>query len=126
MVPEKSTIGQVRTLHAQLQSVHGVVFESQHVYSALAYTTCFVFDEPTRHTRASARTAHEEAFDCEWKGDLCFFVEMILLLEAESKSGRLVKGRRRRKADVVWHRGLWLGRAEQIDGHVVGRNLVSS
>ena len=77
-------------------------------------------------TRASARTAYEEAFDSEWKGDLCFFVETILLLEAESKSGRLVKGRRRPEADVTWHRGLWLGRAEQMDEHVMGRNLVSS
>ena len=45
MVSEKSTIGQVRTLRAHLESMHGVVFESQHVYLALAYTTCFVFDE---------------------------------------------------------------------------------
>ena len=51
VVPETSTIGQVRTLRPHLESMHGVVFESQHVCLALAYTTCFVFDEQTLHTR---------------------------------------------------------------------------
>ena len=60
------------------------------------------------------------------EGDLCVLGETILLQEAEGYNGALVAGRRRRKADVARHRGLWLGRDEQGNEHVAERRLVSS
>ena len=72
--------------------------------------------------RVSCRTAHEEAFDSEWKGDVCALGEKILFREAESCTG-VVVGRRRRKADAAWHRGLCVGRADDTSEHIVGTKL---
>ena len=70
--------------------------------------------------RASGRTAHEEAFDSEWKGDLCIFGESVLFREAAGYTGQMVGNRTRKKADLQWHRGVYLGRAEQTNEHIVG------
>ena len=122
MVPEKSSIGQVRTLRTHLESMHCVVLNpNMCIWSWLTRHASCLMSRLT--TRASARTAYEEAFDSEWKGDLCVFGTTIFFQVAESKTGALVKGRRRREADVTWHRGLWLGRAEQTNEHVVGTEL---
>eukprot|EP00971_Amphidinium_carterae_P302325 6007337-Amphidinium_carterae.1 len=37
-----------------------------------------------------------------------------------SHTGRLLRGHRYRKADPVWHRGLWLGRTEHSGEDIVG------
>ena len=70
--------------------------------------------------RASGRTAHEEALDSEWKGDLCIFGESVLFREAARYTGQMVGNRVRKKADLQWHRGVYLGRAEQTNEHIVG------
>ena len=110
--------GQVRNLRVQVEMMHG----------SILHPNMCIWPWLTRHSswlmnrfsvRVIGRTAHEEAFDSEWKGDLCVMAGTILFREAEMCTGALVIGRRRRKADVVWHRGSWLGRAEQANEHIV-------
>ena len=70
--------------------------------------------------RNSGRTAHEKAFVCEWKGDLCIFGESVMFREAAGYTGQMVGNRVRKKADLQWRRGIYLGRAEQTNEHIVG------
>ena len=40
--------------------------------------------------------------------------------EAASYTGEMVGNRRRKKADIQWHRSVYLGRSEQTNEHIVG------
>ena len=81
-----------------------------------------MFGEETLHMRQWSNSVRG-SLRPRVEGHLRTSGETILLLEAESKTGALVKGRRRREADVTWHRGLLLGRAEQKNEHVVETEL---
>ncbi len=70
--------------------------------------------------RSTGRAFREEAFEAKWQGELAPFAETVLLRETVSHSGALAQRRRRRKGDALWCRGLYLGRAERTNEHIVG------
>ena len=100
--------GQVRTARAQLEMMHGVTISPNWcMWTWLTRHACWLASRFS--VRASGRTAREEAFDSEWKGDLCIFGESVMLREAASTTGEMVGNRRRKKADLQWHRCIYLG-----------------
>ena len=114
--------GQARAMRAQVESAHGVVLTPNWcVWPWLIRHASWLMGRFS--VRASGRTAYEEAFDSEWRGDLCVLGEVVLFREAASYTGDLVMGRRKRKADKGWAKGIWLGRAEETNEHVVGNEL---
>ena len=99
--------GQVGTLRGQLEMMHGLTLNpNMCVWPLVARHSSWSLNKFSVHVG-------EEAFDSEWKRDLCVVGQKILLQEAESYTGAMVMGGRRSKAVAVWHRGLWLGRGEQ-------------
>ena len=111
--------GQVRTMRSQIEVMHDVVISPNWcVWSWMARHAAWLASRFS--VRASGRTAHEEAFDSEWKGDLCIFGESVLFREAAGYTGQMVGNWTRKKADLQLHRGVYLGRAEQTNEHIVG------
>ena len=75
--------GQVRTMRSQIEVMHDVVISPNWcVWSWMARHAAWLASRFS--VRASGRTAHEEAFDSEWKGDLCIFGESVMFREAAS------------------------------------------
>lgn len=110
---------QVRTLRAQVEEAYDTTLNpNMCVWPWLVRHAAWVLGRFS--IRASGRTAYEEAYDSEWRGDLCPFAETIMYRESSSYTGALVQHRRRKKADPAWARGLWLGRAEKTNEHIVG------
>jgi hypothetical protein len=46
--------------------------------------------------------------------------EAVMFREAAGPTGQMVGGRHCKKADLQWHRGVWLGVAEQTNEHMFG------
>ena len=69
--------------------------------------------------RVTGRTAYQEAYDTEWRGDLCTWLETVLFQESAIYTGALVMNRRRRKADATFTKGVWVGRSEDTNEHIV-------
>ncbi len=76
----------------------------------------------SQHELQGGQHSYAEAFDSEWKGDLCIFGESVLFREAAGRAGQMAAGRVRKKVDLQWHRGIYLGRAEATNEHIVGNS----
>ena len=86
---------QVCILRPQLETMHGVVLNpNMCIWLWLTRHASWLMNSFS--VRVSGRTAYEEAFDSDCKGDLCGSFR-----EAESHAGVLDKDRRRRKASAA-------------------------
>ena len=57
--------------------------------------------------------------DQKYKGDIANWGETVMFQEAASYTGALNMNRRRRKADARFRRGIWVGRGEDTNEHIV-------
>lgn len=71
------------------------------------------------NVRATSRAAYHEVYATEWRGDLCTWVETVVFQESASYSGALVMGRRNKTTDARYRKGIWLGRSEESNEHIV-------
>ena len=72
------------------------------------------------HVRLNGQTAYEAIYQTHYKGSICDICECVLWMEPHADHGRLRGGQRRRKAEATTQVGIWLGKAEESDEHLVG------
>ena len=72
------------------------------------------------HVKANGRTCFEELHQTRYKQDVVPWGEKVLFLEPRPKHRRLKGGRRAQKMDSAMEPGIWLGRSEESDEHLVG------
>ncbi len=71
------------------------------------------------HIRGSGRTAHEEATDTTYRSEMGFFGEKMRMKESTTETGMRAGGPRLRKADTPWKAGVWVGRSEVTNEHLL-------
>ena len=114
--------GQLRTLRAATEHHHGVrLHPSLAVWPWMVRHSCWLMARFS--VRASGRTAHEEAFDSRWQGELAPFGVPVLFRQQVSVTGAMTGGRRRDKGRSLWNVGIYLGRADQTNEHLLGARL---
>merc|ERR1712194_690774 len=69
--------------------------------------------------RPSGRTAYEETFDSSYASEIGVFGEIMYMKEATSKTGQQQQKRRVRGADTTWRKGIWVGRSEPTNEHIL-------
>eukprot|EP00435_Cladocopium_sp_Y103_P019977 s1163_g4.t2 len=72
------------------------------------------------HVKANGRTCFEELHQSRYKQDVVPWAEKVLFMERRPKHRRLKGGRRAQKMDAAMEPGIWLGRTEESDEHLVG------
>ena len=72
------------------------------------------------HVKANGRTCFEELHQTRYKQDVVPWGEKVLFMEPRPKHRRLKGGRRHQKMDAAMESGIWLGRSEEIDEHLLG------
>jgi hypothetical protein len=77
------------------------------------------------HVKANGRTCFEELHQTRYKQDVVPWGETVLFLEPRPKHRRLRGGRRAQKMDSAMEPGIWLGRSEESDEHLVARHVES-
>jgi len=70
-------------------------------------------------TRATGQTAFQHLTDTQYRSDLGEFGEAVMFREATSTTGEQRDGRRPKGADSLWHKGVWVGRSEFNNEHIV-------
>ena len=71
------------------------------------------------HVKINYRTPYEELFQCRYQHEVVPFGETLLFMEPMPQHRRKRGGQRHQKMDAVMNRGIWLGRAEESDEHLV-------
>ena len=72
------------------------------------------------HVKANGRTCFEELHQTRYKQDVVPWAEKVLFMEPRPKHRRLKGGRRAQKMGAAMEPGIWLGRTEESDEHLVG------
>jgi hypothetical protein len=70
--------------------------------------------------KANGRTAFQDAFATDYRGEICPFGEVVMAKRNVSDSGAIQGGGRLMKADTPWDKAVWLGRSDGTDEHLVG------
>ena len=72
--------------------------------------------------KANGQTAYFDAFRTDSVGEITKFGEVVMARRNVSDSGAIqgIGEGRLTKADTPWDRGLWLGRTEGTDEHIIG------
>ena len=65
------------------------------------------------------KTAYLEAFDTEYRGEIVPWGETILFRRPRPEHRGLGRDGRQRRGDPAWERGIWLGRVEDSEEHLV-------
>ncbi len=71
------------------------------------------------HVKINYRTPYEELFQCRYQHEVVPFAETVLFMEPMPQHRRKRGGQRHQKMDAIMDRGIWLGRAEESDEHLV-------
>ena len=71
------------------------------------------------HAMPDGRTPYELYADVAYKGELFMFGETVFLKEAISKTGQGRQHLRVNGADTAWRKGIWAGRTEDSNEHIV-------
>ena len=71
------------------------------------------------HVKINYRTPYEELFQCRYQHEVVPFAETVLFMEPMPAHRRKRGGQRHQKMDAIMERGIWLGRAEESDEHLV-------
>ena len=72
------------------------------------------------HVKANGRTCFEELHQTRYKQNVVPWGEKVLFMEPRPKHRRLKGGRRHQKMDAAMEPGIWLGRSEESDEHLLG------
>ena len=72
------------------------------------------------HVKYNGRTCYEEFYQTRYKNEVVAFGECVLFMEPYPASRRKKQGKRRQKMDASMEPGIWLGRTEESDEHLVG------
>ena len=72
------------------------------------------------HVKSNGKTCFEELYQSRYKNEVVAFGEVVLFMEPIPASRRRRQGRRKQKMDAAMEPGIWLGRAEDSDEHLVG------
>ena len=72
------------------------------------------------HVKSNGKTCFEELYQSRYKNEVVAFGEAVLFMEPIPASRRRRQGRRKQKMDAAMEPGVWLGRAEDSDEHLVG------
>ena len=70
--------------------------------------------------KANGKTAIQDAFATDYRGEICPFGEVVMAKRNVSDSGAIQGGGRLMKADSAWDKAVWLGRSDGTDEHLVG------
>ena len=70
--------------------------------------------------KANGRTARQDGFATDYRGEICPFGEVVMAKRNVSDSGAIQGGGRLMKADTAWDKAVWLGRSDGTDEHLVG------
>eukprot|EP00971_Amphidinium_carterae_P347464 6489487-Amphidinium_carterae.2 len=71
-------------------------------------------------TRLNGQTSYQMNNGVVYGGKVVPFGECVMFRHPVSYTGNLARHVRRAKADTVWQRGIWLGKTERSDEHVIG------
>ena len=71
------------------------------------------------HVKINYRTPYEELFQCRYQHEVVPIAETVLFMEPMPQHRRKRGGQRHQKMDAIMERGIWLGRAEESDEHLV-------
>ena len=69
---------------------------------------------------ATGKTPIENLNATKYTGEVCVFGETVLYRISFPHHRRVRAGERLHKADSAWHKGIWWGKAEDTDEHIVG------
>ena len=72
------------------------------------------------HVKYNGRTCYEELYQTRYKNEVVAFGKSVVFMEPYPASRRKKQGKRRQKMDANMEPGIWLGRAEESDEHLVG------
>ena len=109
---------QFRTLRFALEHRLGMkVTPEMPIWAWLARHAAFII---TRfQTRATGQTAFQHLTDTQYRSQLGEFGEAVMFREATSDTGEQRDGRRPKGADSLWLKGVWIGRSEFNNEHMV-------
>ena len=71
------------------------------------------------HVKTNKRTCFHELHECHYNSEVLPFGETVLFREARPAHGRLTGGRRQKKGEAQFEKGIWVGRADEGDEHLV-------
>ena len=110
---------QAIALRLGVERQYGVKIDASHpLYSWLMRHSAWLLAR--YHVKASGRTCFNEAFDTHYSSEILPFAETVLFREPRPDHNRLSQGRRQRKGEPQFERGIWLGRSDESDEHYVG------
>ena len=110
--------GQIRTLKLDVESRYGIpIGSSSAIFPWIVRHCAWVIAR--FHVKLNGQTSYEHAYGTSYTGAVVPILETCLFQHAVSETGHLTKDIRRAKATSTWQRGLWLGKAEKTDEHVV-------
>ncbi len=70
--------------------------------------------------KTNGHAAYRDAFSSDYVSEIPKFAEVVMARRNVSDSEAIQGEGRLSKADEPWDRGLWLGRTEGTDEHIIG------
>jgi hypothetical protein len=115
----KQVQGQARTLRSQMESMYaGLTLDPTHgMWPWMIRHVAFLIAR--YHVKANGRTAYSDQFQHGYNGSVVPMGEVVLHAVPYSQTGHQAGGKRRNKADLNWHRAVWIGKSEISDEHMV-------
>ncbi|CAK0836065.1 unnamed protein product [Prorocentrum cordatum] len=110
--------GQTRVLRLDLEKRYGTkVTAAMPIWAWMMRHAGWLHERFSR--RAGEQTPHEIATGTPYKGDICNFGETVLYRIARPARRGLTGGRRLHRGEAQWGRGIWVGRSDESQEHLV-------
>ncbi|CAK0893566.1 unnamed protein product, partial [Prorocentrum cordatum] len=110
--------GQTRVLRLDLEKRYGTkVTAAMPIWAWMMRHAGWLHERFSR--RAGGQTPHEMATGTPYKGDICNFGETVLHRIARPAHRGLAGGRRLHRGGAQWGRGIWVGRSDESQEHLV-------
>ena len=110
--------GMIRTLKVHLESKYSRKLPvKDHLFTWLTRHAAWLLAR--FHTRAGQQTSYEINNGVAYAGKIVAFGETVMFKHPMSSTGALAKHIRRAKAETTWEKGIWLGKTERGDEHIV-------
>jgi len=109
---------QMKTVRFATEAKLGMkLYPNMPIWSFMAQYAAFLVMRFQPH--AGGRTSFELLTDTQYRSELAAFGEAMMFREATSDTGEQRDGRRPLAADSLWHKGIWVGRSEFSNEHIL-------
>ena len=110
--------GKLKTFRFAVENRYGRKVTPKHVlWSWLARHSAWTTSR--YRARGDGSTAFFSVYGHEYQGEICGFGETVLFKAPASHTRQKRGNRRQHKADSVWTKGLWVGKTDNNDEHIL-------